>query len=61
MCIRDRLCMSMLCLPPGGSGKVLAETGMFDMLASSPVGEEDWSKLRIDMGSPETNASGRFV
>ena len=52
------LCMSMLCLPPGGSGKVLAETGMFDMLASSPVGEEDWSKLRIDMGSPETNASG---
>lgn len=52
------LCMSSLLAVSGDAGIVKAEEPTpFNMSQSSTTGEEDWSKLRIDMGGPETNSN----
>ena len=50
-------CMASLLAVSGDYEVVKAEEpAQFNMSQSGTTGEEDWSKLRIDMGGPETNA-----
>lgn len=42
-------------LPPGEMAVVRAKGSEMDMTASGTTGEEDWEKLKINMGEPETN------
>lgn len=56
------ICLASLLAVTGDFEAVkAAETEPFSMSQSSTTGSEDWSKLRIDMGAPETNASYGYM
>ena len=55
-------CMASLLAVSGDYEVVKAEEpAQFNMSQSGTTGEEDWSKLRIDMGGPETNANSGYM